>query len=160
MAIKFSEPLGDPNYGPLLIRLTIGVYFIQAAIEKLNSHRVFLEAVKEYGELKESMATLIGAVLPYLEFVTGVLLILGMWTTLAALLASLIALGAFYVFKTYKVVPWNPEFVLGPLTKPGRGVFPHFPAKWHVLLLACSLSLLYSGAGAFSIDRFRKGGGS
>jgi uncharacterized membrane protein YphA (DoxX/SURF4 family) len=77
--------------------------------------------------------------LPYFELAAGVLLIVGIWTTLAAMLTSLMLLSFVIAF--------------GAFPKGGELLF-----NKDILLLAASVSLLYSGAGALSIDRFRKTG--
>jgi uncharacterized membrane protein YphA (DoxX/SURF4 family) len=158
MGIKISDPIGDPSYGPFLVRLPLGVYFIQSGIAKMNHPQIFLDAVKQYNEIKEPLATLYGVLSPYVEFVTGVFVLIGFWTTLAGILAALLSLSFFFALGTYKHMPWSPDFVV--LSKPvaAAGVFPGYVPRWDVLLLAASLSLLYSGAGALSVDRFRKSG--
>lgn len=147
MMIKMNQPVGDAMWAGLLVRLPLGIYFIQVALLKIwgQSPNVFLVAVRQLNILPEPLATLYGVLVPYLELGVGALLVLGAWTTLASIVSSLLLLSFVVALGPLNHVPWNKEFVL--LNK-------------DLLLLGASLSLLYSGAGAWSIDRFRTTGGS
>lgn len=142
MAISASEPIGDAVFGPLFIRLSLGLYLVVAALAKIKHLEAFVDQVKSFGVLSGSVAMLYGSTLPYLELLAGGLLLIGFWSTFAAMLTSAL-LFSFIV---------------------GLGIFPHkMGPTYHIfnkdiILLCASLSLLYTGAGAFSLDRFRKGG--
>lgn len=138
MGLKINEPVGNPIYGPLLIRMTLGIYFVIAGFSKLDNIPGFIKEVQSFRILPDHIATLYAILLPYAEMAAGVLLIIGIWTTLAALLSSLMLLSFVLAF--------------GPFPTGGK-LF-----NKDILLLAASMSLLYSGAGALSIDRFRKTG--
>jgi uncharacterized membrane protein YphA (DoxX/SURF4 family) len=137
--MKMNEPIGNPIWGPLIIRLTLGAYFVLAGWAKLGNAAGFIKEVHSFGILPGQAATLYGILLPYFELAAGVLLIVGIWTTLAAMLTSLMLLSFVIAF--------------GAFPKGGELLF-----NKDILLLAASVSLLYSGAGALSIDRFRKTG--
>lgn len=138
LSMKMNEPIGNPIYGPLLIRLTLGLYFVLAGFAKLDNIPGFIKEVQGFHILPDHFATLYAILLPYAEMGAGLLLVIGIWTTLAAVLSSLMLLSFVIAF----------------------GAFPHGEHLFNkdILLLAASLSLLYSGAGALSIDRFRKTG--
>lgn len=134
--MKVSEPLGNPLYAPFLIRLGLGAYFILAGLLKLDDHNAFLAHVRAFNMLPDQAALLYGLLLPYAEVAIGGLLVVGYWTTLASVLASLMLFS----------------FVLA------LGTFPNTARLFNkdIILLGSSLSLLFSGAGAYSVDRFRK----
>lgn len=136
--MKPNEPIGKIEYAPFLFRLTLGSYFVIAGLMKLRNVEVFIQAVKDFGILPFHVATLYGTLLPYIEVAVGVLLIIGMWMTLSSLIASLLLLS----------------FTLA------IGVFPNSNELFNkdIILLGGALSLLFSGAGALSIDGFRKSG--
>lgn len=136
--MKMNEPIGNAMYGPLLIRVTLGAYFILAGLQKYEQHEQFIREVQKFDILPPQLAVLYGILLPYVEMLGGGLLVLGAWTTLAALISSLLLTSFVIAMGLYPT---------------GRTLF-----NKDVILLAASLSLLYSGAGALSIDRFRKGG--
>lgn len=139
MAIKLHEPIGQAQYGPFFIRITLGAYFIIAGLKKLQNPGLFVDEVQKFGILKEPLATLYGILLPYIEIGAGGLMVLGIWTTLAAILTSLMLLSFIIALGFFP----NPN---------GDRLF-----NKDVILLGASLSLLWSGGGFMSVDRFRKG---
>lgn len=138
MAIKMHEPIWDGVFGPLFVRAPLGAYFFLAGWYKLGDLKGFVKIVQSFHLMPEPFATLYGILLPYTEMAIGVMLIVGLYTTLAAITACL-ALASFV---------W------------ALGIFPQGDKVFNkdILLLLAAFSLLYTGAGAFSIDRFRKTG--
>ena len=134
MAIKLSEPLGNPLFAGLFVRLPLGVYFVMAGLMKLNTPEAFVVSVRKFGILPEPLATLYGILLPYVEIAAGALMALGFWTTLSAILTSLMLLSFVIAF----------------------GIRDQHPFNKDLILLFASISILFSGSGAWSIDRFRK----
>lgn len=138
MAMKMHQPLGNPIYGPFLVRISIGGYFLLAGLMKLDNIPSFVKEVRSFDILPAHLATLYGILLPYTEVAVGILLLIGIWTTGAAIMASLLLLS----------------FVIAIGLFPARGDL----YNKDLILLAGALSLVFSGAGALSIDRFRKTG--
>ena len=138
MAIKMHQPMGNPLYGPFFVRVSIGGYFLLAGLMKLDNIPTFVREVQAFHLLPDHLATLYGIMLPYTEVLVGTLLIAGIWTTMAAILSSLML--ASYVLAI--------------------GIFPTATELYNkdLILLAGALSLVFSGAGALSVDRFRKTG--
>lgn len=136
--MKMNEPIGNPLYGPLILRLTLGAYFVLKGLYVLDNMPSFVRLVQSFGVLPEPFATLYAILIPYLSLIAGTFLVLGIWTTLGSIIAALMLLS----------------FVVA------LGIFPSNREIFNkdLILLAGTLSLLYSGAGAWSIDRFRKTG--
>ena len=136
--VKMNKPVGDAIYGPLFIRLALGGYLLMAGMAKLENIPGFIEEVQAFNFLPEHLATLYGILMPYLEVISGGMILLGMWTTLAAILGCVIITSFVFAF----------------------GVFPYTSKIFNkdLILLGASLSLMYTGAGAFSVDRFRATG--
>jgi uncharacterized membrane protein YphA (DoxX/SURF4 family) len=134
--MKMNQPLGAAHYGPMMIRLALGTYFILAGMGKLNLLAAFVDQVRSFGVLPGNMAAVYGILLPYVEVTVGGLLVVGMWTTLSGILAGLLILSFVCAF----------------------GVFPgsHDIFNKDIILLSAACSLLYSGPGAFSIDNIGK----
>jgi uncharacterized membrane protein YphA (DoxX/SURF4 family) len=136
MGYKMHEPIGNGAYAGLLLRLPLGAYFAMAGLMKIRAPQEFIGVVQSYKVIPEPFSTLYAILLPYIEVGSGIMLILGIWTTLAAFLCSLM-LTSFLI---------------------AIGIRDHHPFNKDIILLGASLSLLYSGPGAWSIDRFRKAG--
>jgi uncharacterized membrane protein YphA (DoxX/SURF4 family) len=136
--MNISAPIGDARYAPFFIRVTLGAYFAYAGYIKVQDVPFFIEELKQFSFIPEHLATLVGILLPYVEIAIGGMLILGLWTTLSGILACVLLASFIYAY----------------------GIFPRpqIPNK-DFILFAAALSLLYSGAGALSLDSFRKGGG-
>lgn len=136
--MKMHEPIGANSHGPMLIRVTLGGYLLMTGYQRLRDIPALVEEVKKFNVLPEHLAQLYGMLMPYLAVGAGSLLIIGMWTTLAAIVSSLIIGSVIYAMRGY----------------------PDTAAKLFdrdIIIFACSLSLLYTGAGTLSIDTFRKG---
>lgn len=136
--MKMTDPVGDALYAPLFIRLALGSYFCLAGLAKIDQIPAFIQEVQRFHILPDQFATVFGIMLPYAEIVVGGMLVTGMWTTLAAILSGLMLVSFIYAF----------GFIAG-----NGQLF-----NKDVILLAAAVSIMFSGAGAFSIDRFRKQG--
>lgn len=142
--MKINEPIGNPLWAPFFIRISIGIYFLLSGKAKLSpqSGLVLPEFVKQMrgmNPMPDQLSTVWAILLPYLEIVVGLLLIAGLWMTLSAGLSSILICSFIYIFGLYESQQ------------------PLIISK-DILILCASFSLMYSGAGAMSIDRFKKGG--
>jgi protein-disulfide isomerase len=71
-------------------RLFLGAIWIWASIDKLNSPRTFVQAVRAYDVTPEWLSKAIGYGLPVLEFSLGVLLVLGVAVRLCAIASGVL----------------------------------------------------------------------
>lgn len=134
--MKFNQPIGAASYAPMIVRLSLGAYFIMAGLSKFDLLAGFVDQVRAMGILPGNLAAVYGILLPYVEVAVGGLLILGMWTTMVGVLAGLMILSFVAAF----------------------GIFPGHKEIFNkdIILLAAAASLLYSGPGAFSVDNIGK----
>ena len=136
MAIKMNEPIGPAVYGPMITRCVIGAYFLLAGLSKLQMLAAFVAQVKTFGVLPDNVSSLYGVLLPYVEVFVGGSLILGLWTTMVGMMASFLLVSFICAF----------------------GVFPGSTDIFNkdIVLLAATISLLYTGPGSYAIDGVRK----
>ncbi len=131
MLNPFPDLLAFGLIAPLLLRIALGVMFFDFGWSKLRRQRA------EKAALFESFGFRPGAryalVLGIVEMVVGALLIVGLYTQLAALAAALISAAVLYLKKKY------------------GDRWPH-DRRFFLLLFIISLSLLFSGAGFFAFD--------
>ena len=136
--MKINEPIGNANIGPLLVRVPLGTYFVMAGLVKLDNLPAFIDQVRQFNVISPNMARLYATLLPYMEIVSGVLLCFGFWTTLAAMISSLLLLSFIVALKVFP----NDNYVFNK----------------DLLLFGASLSLMFTGAGSLSVDKFRRDG--
>jgi len=133
--LKMSEPIGHGAYAPLFLRIALGAYFLMAGWLKVSHLDDFIQVIKGFNMLPGDLANVYGSLLPYMELAAGGFLVLGLWTTLAAMLAAIMIASFVFAF----------------------GFFPQPINIFNkdVILLACAVSLMFSGPGAYSIDGLR-----
>lgn len=119
---------------PFLIRITVGVVFIWIGYSYLFKDReIVLEQLKKRWPKGASSFMYFGGIF---EIITGIFLFVGFLTQIASIAGILIALDALFVKIFYKD--------LDLVTK--------YNKLFYILLFITSLSLLFSGAGAFAFD--------
>ncbi len=94
-SMKVRWRLAQP-WVSLLVRLAMGIIMIAAAVPKLMNVDESVRAVRAYRLLPEVFVPFAGTVLPYLEFVFGLVLIVGVFVRWSAILW--LALMAVFVF--------------------------------------------------------------
>lgn len=140
--MKLYEPIGKDVFGPFLIRVVLGSYFLIAGLIKIDYLEAFVHQVQGFDLIPKNLSAAYATLLPFLEVITGAFLIGGFWTTLAAGSASVLLVSFIIAFG---VLPY------------GGMPFGEYLFNKDLILLAASVSLMYTGGGAMSIDRFRRG---
>ena len=138
--MKLHEPIGSPIWAAFFVRISLGYYLLVQGYVHLNKVTEIVEKVKSFNMIPEHLAQLYGSLLPFLAVASGIMLILGFWTTLASMISTIMIASVIYAFKDY------PTTLRAPPTP-------------SMVLLCSSISILFSGSGAMSIDNFRKNGG-
>jgi uncharacterized membrane protein YphA (DoxX/SURF4 family) len=75
-------------YAALVARVVLGCVFIYASLDKINNPDLFAEAVYNYQLSPEVAVNLVALWLPWLELLSGTLLILGLWIRGSILILS------------------------------------------------------------------------
>lgn len=121
---------GFGNFGLLILRVFLGIIFVYHGMPKM----------KMPGAMGKGMGWSGGSVffLGFVEFLSGLALILGFYTEIGALLVGLVMLGAIY----HKMFKWKIPF--SAMDKSGW--------EFDLILLGAAIAVLFLGAGAFSLD--------
>lgn len=131
MLNPFPDLLTYSLLAPFLLRLTAGLIFINLGtlVFKGEKNRWLVSLIA----LKVPKPELVLKIIGCLEIVGGIMLILGFYTQLAALILSIFTLTEIFIeYRDPTILKRNYVFYL--------------------MLFAISLSLLFSGAGAYAID--------
>jgi putative oxidoreductase len=131
MLNPFPDLLTYSLLAPFLLRLVAGLIFINLGTLAFRSERVqWLQSLKALGVPKPKISL---RILSVLEIVGGIMLVLGSYTQIAALVLVLFTFAESYIeYRDPALLKRNFVFYL--------------------MLLSIVLSLLFSGAGAFAID--------
>jgi uncharacterized membrane protein YphA (DoxX/SURF4 family) len=139
--MKLDQPLGHSAWAGTVMRLALGFYLLSKGLDELPKPIAEIHSLGPIKEIPQHVSRLIGTLLPYFEVVSGGLLILGFWTTLGAILATIASAVLIAISGTFPPAPQA-----------------HIPNK-ELLILAASISMLYLGGGFVSVDKFRSGSG-
>ena len=84
------------NIAWVLFRVILGFAFILASIDKIINPEKFLEIVNNYNIVPHFLSPIIALVLPWIEFICGVFLILGILTESSATMIIILLIGFIY----------------------------------------------------------------
>ncbi len=131
MLNPFPELLTYSLLAPFIIRLAVGFVFLNLGILTIKGERdVWQNSIKALGIPNPKRVTQILAII---QILGGLLLIIGLYTQIAALILGILSLAETYI-----------EYKESSILK--RELF------FYILLFVSTISLLLSGAGAFAID--------
>lgn len=131
MLNTFPDLLTYSLFAPFVLRVVLGIILIDLGVLKFRAEKSRWIATFEGLRLKpaEPLVSIFGLI----EVVGGIMLIVGLYTQLAALIFVILFLIEFYI-----------EYTEANVLKRDM--------VFYVLCLAISLSILLSGAGAFAFD--------
>lgn len=67
------------KYFLLILRLIVGAFFVYASLDKLMNQEEFSKAIYNYKFLPAEFINIFAIVMPYVEFIAGVFLMLGIY---------------------------------------------------------------------------------
>ncbi|HEY3348983.1 MAG TPA: MauE/DoxX family redox-associated membrane protein [Thermoanaerobaculia bacterium] len=103
--MTLSERLASP-WLTVRVQIALGVFFVAAALPKVVDPPAFAHMIYNYRIVPGAFVNLMALVMPWFELLTGVALILGLWTrTSAALIGAL--LGVFIVAISFNLARGN-----------------------------------------------------
>jgi len=142
-------------YVSVLLRVFLGGIFVYASVDKIMNPVLFARAVMNYEMLPYWAVNFFALILPWFEFIAGIMLILGFLTRASSslILATLIMFGiaittalvrgleidcgCFSVYEQGKVMDWT------------------YVAR-DLVLIACALQVVFCKRIVFALDNFRK----
>src|SRR4051812_44983359 len=86
--MKLSEPIGNNMWSGFFVRVALGCYFVGTGLTTLDRLQAFEQEIRGMNVLPPHLATLYAISLPYLQVGCGSLLVLGIWTTAAAVVSA------------------------------------------------------------------------
>jgi putative oxidoreductase len=131
MLNTFPELLNYSILAPFILRIVIGLIFVDLGILKFKGERK--RWMETFEALKLKPSDILVSIYGLIQIIGGIMLILGIWTQIAAL-----------IFVIFTAIELSLEWTEGLILK--RDIV------FYVLLFSISLSLLLTGAGAFAID--------
>jgi uncharacterized membrane protein YphA (DoxX/SURF4 family) len=90
--ISALKKIVSNKYFLLGLRLTLGVVFIYASIDKIDKPGGFAEAIYNYRMMPHATINLMAIVMPWLELICGILIIIGLFVRGSALLIGFMLL--------------------------------------------------------------------
>jgi uncharacterized membrane protein YphA (DoxX/SURF4 family) len=131
MLNTFPELLTYSQVGPFILRLVLGLILIDVGLLKFRGERS--EWIKAFDAYKIKPAYIFVSLFGLLEIIGGSLLVIGLYTQIAAL-----------VFVVLSAIEFYTEYTEGNVIR--RDIV------FYALVFAISLSLLLTGAGAYAKD--------
>lgn len=138
MSIVFKAR-GSSSFGLLLIRLAIGLTFLLAGAHKAMDVEGFIGYVKSLDVLPPNMAFVLGFILPFAQIIFGAFYIIGIFTPLTSLVLSVMLVSI--MATTGNVSTGSVSYDIPVIV-------------YQLIMLACTLTTLFSGAGVVSFDAF------
>ncbi len=77
--IKYMKKLFENKYIALAVRVVLGAVFMYASFDKMANPEVFAAIIDNYHILPYQLVNALAIFLPWVEFITGLLLITGKW---------------------------------------------------------------------------------
>lgn len=149
-----KDILANP-YLSLLIRLFIGFLFIAAAVDKIAQPAEFAKNVANYHIPPYSLTNIVALTLPWLEFVVGLLLVLGVRVKAASILTSGMLIMFIILIASAMIRGFN--ISCGCFSQSGAAAAEVSTVGWKKIfedigLLLCSLYLTYFPQSALSLE--------
>ncbi len=148
---QYPLPEKRASWFPLLLRLILGGIFLLAAWNKLRAPQIYAEAIGGFKLLHESVLLPAAVLFIWLEMMSGVSVLVGLWTRAGALLMSALLLIFFLAIAAAIARGLDIQCgCFGALASGGVG----WPALLRALvLLVMAARLTISGGGRWCLAR-------
>jgi len=128
----------------LILRLSLGAIFIYAAVGKIADPARFAGDIAAYRLLPVFMVNILAMVLPYIEILTGLGLVIGIWIDAASAIASVLV--TIFIISALSAMARGLNIECGCFTLSGAGkVGWDLIARDILMLTAAIVVFLYTG---------------
>ncbi|MCX6163701.1 MAG: DoxX family protein [Ignavibacteriae bacterium] len=128
---------GNNSFLIFMIRFVIGWIFIIAGAKKAMNVEAFIGYVKSLDVFSYNIAFIFGFILPFAEIFFGALFLIGFMTPFTSFVLSIKEIGFIVAYSSVNY--GSPQYSISPVA-------------YHLLMLACTVGIMFSGAGAVSFD--------
>jgi uncharacterized membrane protein YphA (DoxX/SURF4 family) len=140
----------------LLLRLALGCVFVVASLDKIQNPGQFAKNIANYRLLPYESIDGIAIILPWLEIITGTLLILGVWTRASALITISLLLA--FIFAVSQALWRHLDISCGCFsTDPLAHKMTRWTLYWDVIWLAWALIVFTFQREVYSLPRILRG---
>jgi uncharacterized membrane protein YphA (DoxX/SURF4 family) len=137
------------KYVLLAFRLVVGAFFVWAGALKVIHPLAFVQDILDYRVFSQAVAFFLGLTMPWVELVSGLLLMLGLYRRASALIIS--ALLASFIILIVVTMARGLDLICGCLG-PLSGKVGWKLVGQDVLLLLFSLIVFFSRSAELSLD--------
>ncbi len=138
-----------------ILRMALGAVFVVAAVDKIGSPSAFAQAIANYRLLPYQAIHALAIVLPWLELVTGLLLVVGWWTRAAALIADVLL--AVFIVAISQAMIRGLDISCGCFdTDPSAHKMTRWTLYWDIIWLGWGVWVVAFDRGAGSLDGWLK----
>ena len=136
----------------LLLRVALGLVFVVASLDKIENPGQFVRNIANYRLLPYEVTDGVAIVLPWLEIITGSLLVLGVWTRASALIASSMLLV--FIFIVSQALWRQLDISCGCFsTDPMAHKMTRWTLYWDVIWLSWAVIVIIFQSEAYSLPR-------
>jgi uncharacterized membrane protein YphA (DoxX/SURF4 family) len=149
MLKNFAKGLSHPSFTAIL-RIALGVVFIAASLDKIMNPQNFAANIANYRLIPYQWINLAAIILPWIEIITGTLLVMGIWTGANALLGS----GMLVVFSIaiLQALFRNLNISCGCFsTDPDAHKMTRWTFFWNLIWLSWGLAVVFLDHGRYSL---------
>jgi uncharacterized membrane protein YphA (DoxX/SURF4 family) len=140
----------------LLLRVALGLVFVVASLDKIENPGQFAKNIANYRLLPYEFIHGMAIVLPWLEMMTGSLLVLGIWTRANALLTTSMLLV--FIFAVSQALWRHLDISCGCFsTDPLADKMTRWTLYWDVIWLSWGVVVVIFHSEAYSLPRILRG---
>jgi uncharacterized membrane protein YphA (DoxX/SURF4 family) len=140
----------------LFLRVALGLVFIVASLDKIENPGQFAQNIANYRLLPYEFIYGVAIILPWLEIMTGSLLVLGIWTRASALLT--LSMLLVFIFAVSQALWRHLDISCGCFsTDPLAHKMTRWTLYWDLIWLSWAVIVIIFQSEAYSLPRILRG---